>query len=179
MASMFFGRDGTVNKVDFPEEAEALLNEPFLMQMMVLEPTAFAIMVYTSEQKKNGYSRDELIKFAEETFRDEGFTMSLPIVGRVQYTPKNKYDSVPDVERSLDMLLDSGLFSEKYALINGVLENRYFLIPAIAKYLKVLDVGADIFKKGTFEDLFYEYPDIMGSIYKKLCMEDDPDAENT
>ncbi len=71
MASMLLARDGKVSPVDFPKELEAILKEPFLVQMPVFEPTALAFVVHTSEQKENGYSRDDLMKFAYNTFRDE------------------------------------------------------------------------------------------------------------
>jgi hypothetical protein len=179
---ILIANEGKVHPAYLPEELEAILKEPFLVQMLVFDPTALAFMAYASEQKENGYSRDDLMLFAAKTFRDVGFGFTLwhPTVGRIQYNiPEKKYDPTLDVERSLDVLLDAGIFTEKRVLIEGVSENRYFLIPPIAKYLNASDFGADFFKQDTFENLFYEFPEIMDRVDKKLRLEYDPDTKNT
>ncbi len=181
MASMLIAQKGEVYPADLPEEVVAILKEPFLVQMLIMEPTALAFMAHTSEQKENGYSYNDLIRFADENFRDEGFIISLPFpVGRIQFTPKKKYDPALDVERSLDILLDLGIFTEKYIPMKEGLEKRYFLMPKIAEYMKVKDLRADLFKLGTFEDLFYDFPKDCDRILKKLRIGcPSSDANNT
>jgi len=152
---MLVANNGEVNDVKFRDGLlEDIFSMPLLSQFLITEPKLISFMLYISEQRKDGYSRDDMIDFADEYLNSKKFRYTLPI-----------YDPVLDVERSLEMLSCCGIITEK-GTEYGYDEPRYFLMPVLAEYLG--NLREDFMKPSNF----FESWDFNERLTNRLLMKD-------
>ncbi len=152
---MLVANNGEVRDVEFKEGLlEDIFSMPLISQFLITEPTLISFMLYISEQRKDGYSRDDMIDFADEYLNSKKFRYTHPI-----------YDPVLDAERSLEMLSCCGIITEKGPEY-GYDEPRYFLMPILADFL--VDLREDFMKPNNF----YGSWDFHGRLTSRLLMKD-------
>lgn len=155
MTQMLVANNGEVRVVEFKEGLlEDIFSMPLLSQFLITEPTLISFMLYISEQRKDGYSRDDMIDFADDYFYSKKFRYTPPI-----------YDPVLDAERSLEMLSSCGIITEK-GHEYGYDEPRYFLMPVLADFLG--DLREDFMKPKNFCESW----DFYGRLTSRLLMKD-------
>lgn len=119
MEQILIGNEGNVEKVVITPKFSELLKPSLLANMAIFDPNTLLLLVLTSEKKENGYSFEDLVNLLKNE-------------GRV----KNNTELV--VEKSLDILLDSGFFSAEWKKIGNHWERRFDNRNEVVKYLKVL-----------------------------------------
>lgn len=116
MEQILVGNEGMVEQIDITPELSDLLKENVLANMAAFDPDSLLLLFLTSEKKDNGYSFEDLVNLLEEK-------------GKIE----NNAELI--VEKSLDILLDSGFFSAEWKEIDNIWERRFENRNEIAKYL--------------------------------------------
>lgn len=147
MEQILVGNEGNVQQIVVTPELSELLKPSLLANMAIFDPDTLLLLVLTSKKKENGYSFDDLVNLLKEK-------------GRIE----NNAEMV--VERSLDVLLDSGFFSAEWKFIDNRWDRRFDNRNEVVKYLKgLID---DIVKPG------YGFMERYGRISGRLLMIDSP-----
>jgi len=137
---MLIGNNGLIQDVELTRGITDLLKENLLTKLAIMEPNLFYLFVLTSENKSQGskgHSYEDLINIIEGKFR---------------FNENSDYA----IEKSLDFLLDSGLFTAKWEQIDNHFERRFYNDNEISKQLapfkdKIAKGGTGIVKR--FDDL--------------------------
>lgn len=106
---MLIGNNGIVKSIELTEGITNLLRKNLLENFAIIDPDSFFLFVRTSRDKNqdyDGYSYEELIKFVEEKFDLEETSEYI-------------------VEKSLDFLLDSGIFNAGWKEDNNYCKRRF------------------------------------------------------
>lgn len=129
MEQVLIGEEGKVKTIDVTPEYSELLEPSLLANMAIFDPESLILLVLTSkeEEKENGYSFEDLINL----LKNEG-----GIENNTGFA----------VERSLDVLLDSGFFSAEWKLENNIWKRLFYNRNEVMKYLK--EIREDFVKSG-------------------------------
>ena len=119
--------NGKVRKIELTDGITNLFKKPMLEQIAIIDHYMIQLMVYASEQKKEGYSEKEL----EDLLEKHNFIYEMENSGVWR--------------SSLDRLLNYGIFTKEYVDFGEYSEERYFLMPVFAEYFVDL---RDEFGKG-------------------------------
>lgn len=115
MEQVLIGHEGHVQQVKFTPVLSDILKENVLANMAVFDPDSFLLLFLTSEKQDNGYSFEDLVNLIKKEINENPELV---------------------IEKSLDILLDSGFFSPEWKNINNLMERRFDNRNEIAKYLK-------------------------------------------
>jgi len=117
MEQILVGNEGKVERRDITPEFSELLEPSLLANMAIFDPEALILLVLTSkEEKENSYSIEDLIHLLKNE-------------GGIEDNTKL------EVEKSLDVLLDSGFFSAEWKLKNNQWERLFYNRNEVVKYL--------------------------------------------
>lgn len=127
MEKVLIAREGKVEEKEITPRISNILKENILVNLAFLDTKTFLLLLLTSEEKKS-YSFQDLINLLRNK---AGITENTEYV----------------VERSLDILLDSGFLSAQWERVNdSEFERRFYNRNEIVKYLRRF--REDIVKEG-------------------------------
>jgi hypothetical protein len=130
MEQILVGNEGKVERIDITPEFSELLEPSLLANMAIFNPEALILLVLTSkskEERENSYSFEDLFQL----LRNEGGIED---------------NTKLEVEKSLDILLDSGFFSAEWKLKNDQWERLFYNRNEVGKYLSI--IREDFVKSG-------------------------------
>ncbi len=125
MEQILVGNEGNVQQKEITSEFSKLLEPSLLANMAIFDPDTLLLLILTSEPRD--YSKSDLIKLLRDNGKIENNTELI-------------------VEKSLDILLDSGFFSAEWKCIDNNWERRFDNRTEVVKYLQ--DLAEDIVKPG-------------------------------
>ena len=129
MEQILVGNEGKVDRIDVTPEFSRLLEPSLLANMAIFDPEALILLVLTSkkEEKDNSYSFEDLIQLLKNE-------------GGIEDNTKL------EVEKSLDVLLDSGFFSAEWIFKNNIWERRFYNRNEVVK--KLTEIREDFVMSG-------------------------------
>jgi hypothetical protein len=129
MEQILVGNEGKVERIDVTPEFSELLEPSLLANMAIFDPEALILLVLTSkkEESDNSYSFEDLIQLLKNE-------------GGIEDNTKL------EVEKSLDVLLDSGFFSAEWVLKNNIWERLFYNRNEVVK--KLTEIREDFVTSG-------------------------------